>query len=195
MVASVTFQDMYFSWMIPNVLAGSRAPWREAEVRFLQEQGIETLVRLQEPERLLLASEALQEWGLEDFKYPIADGGAPSARGTHLVIDFIRQRIADKKPLSVTCGAGIGRTGTILACYLVAEGMSAEKAILALRGIRSPSIESAAQLSAVYDYERFLTSPEAPSPLFNAAGDEPLVISPDNPGGDQGDTGLFGREN
>lgn len=158
MVGSVTIQDMYFSWVIPNVLAGSRAPWRVAEVRFLQQQGIETLVRLQEPERLMLTSEALDAWGLEDFKYPIADGGAPTVEGTQIVIDFIQQRLKKNVPIAVTCGAGIGRTGTILACYLVADGMSAEEAVRVLRGMRSPSIESAAQMSAVYDYEQFLKS-------------------------------------
>ena len=53
----VTTQDMYFSWVLPGTLAGCRAPWRNAVVEFLREQGILTLVRLQEVERLRVTAD------------------------------------------------------------------------------------------------------------------------------------------
>ncbi len=152
---------MNFSFVAPNVLAGTRTPWREAEVRFLRDQGITTLIRLQEPERLLYSNEAIEQLGVEVFHYSIPDGGAPSVRGTQEIIEFLQEALAQGKVVAVSCGAGVGRTGTILACYLVAQGMTAEQAIPALRGIRSPSIETVSQVTAVYDYEQFLLSQAA----------------------------------
>jgi hypothetical protein len=39
--------------------------------------------------------------------------------------------------------------------------MTAEQAIPSLRGIRSPSIETVSQVTAVYDYEQFLLTQAA----------------------------------
>ena len=52
------------------------------------------------------------------------------------------------------CRAGYGRTGTMLACYLVAvEGYSAADVITETRR-RSWSIETEQQEQAVFDFER-----------------------------------------
>ncbi|MHC4885453.1 MAG: phosphatase domain-containing protein, partial [Planctomycetota bacterium] len=54
------------------------------------------------------------------------------------------------------CGTGIGRTGTMLACYLVAQGRSADAAIRELRRSRPGSIETRAQIRVVHDYATVL---------------------------------------
>lgn len=186
----VTSQDMYFSWVLPSVLAGTRTPWREAEVQYLLNQGVTTLVRLQEPERMLLKNETIEAWGLEVFHHSIPDGGAPSVRGTQEVIEFIHRSLAEGKAVAVSCGAGVGRTGTILACYLVSLGMTAEQAILALRGIRSPSIETASQVSAVYAYEEFLATMSGASKL-RAVGaiEEAVIVAADGEAANEGAEG------
>ena len=57
--------------------------------------------------------------------------------------------------VGVHCAMGCGRTGTILACYLVArEGYSADDAIIETRRRRNGSIETRRQEQAVRDYER-----------------------------------------
>ena len=57
--------------------------------------------------------------------------------------------------VGVHCAMGCGRTGTILACYLVArEGYSADDAIIETRKRRRGSIETRRQEQAVRDYER-----------------------------------------
>lgn len=59
------------------------------------------------------------------------------------------------QPVAVHCRAGYGRTGTMLACYLVAvEGYSAVDAIAETRRRRSWSIETEQQEQAVFDFER-----------------------------------------
>ena len=52
---------------------------------------------------------------------------------------------------------GCGRTGTMLACYLVSkEGYSAEEAIAEVRRRRKNSIETKTQEKAVIEFERSL---------------------------------------
>ena len=73
--------------------------------------------------------------------------------------DFIafagRMRNEGKK-IVVHCGAGIGRTGTMLACYLVSKGYTAEESIAEVRWKRPGSIETNEQVEIVYRYERNL---------------------------------------
>ena len=59
--------------------------------------------------------------------------------------------------MGVHCAMGRGRTGTMLACYLVSkEGYSAEEAITEVRKRRKNSIETRTQENAVMEFERSL---------------------------------------
>ena len=59
--------------------------------------------------------------------------------------------------VAVHCMSGCGRTGTMLACYLVAmEGYSADVAIAETRRRRSGSIETSKQIEAVHAFEKNL---------------------------------------
>ncbi len=59
------------------------------------------------------------------------------------------------QPVAVHCGKGMGRTGTMLACYLVAkEGYKADNAIMETRQRRIYSIETEEQEQAVFDFEK-----------------------------------------
>ena len=58
--------------------------------------------------------------------------------------------------VTIHCLAGRGRTGTVLAAYLVHRGMTARDAILKVRDIRPGSLEVPSQENAVMRYERDL---------------------------------------
>jgi atypical dual specificity phosphatase len=54
----------------------------------------------------------------------------------------------------VHCQAGIGRTGTMLAAYLIGTGMSAEEAIAIVRRRNPHSVESDDQRTFLEQYAK-----------------------------------------
>lgn len=74
----------------------------------------------------------------------------------HDIVQFIEEENAKSKPVLVHCGEGKGRTGTVLAAYLVYHGMSADDAINHVRLKRPNSIENLDQENAVRMFDRSL---------------------------------------
>jgi atypical dual specificity phosphatase len=95
--------------------------------------------------------------GLEYLHIPTEDLLAPEIEKIDTAVDFIHDRIKNKEPVMVHCAAGIGRTGTILASYLVKyQNLTAKEAIEKVRQERPGSIQSESQEMAVTFYEKFL---------------------------------------
>ncbi|MFL6397810.1 MAG: dual specificity protein phosphatase family protein, partial [Nitrososphaeraceae archaeon] len=88
----------------------------------------------------------------------IEDYGAPSLEELDYVVSYIIRQIDNGKPVMVHCSGGRGRTGTILAAYLIKTGnvLSADQAINRLRKIRGESIQSKDQENIVSSYEEHL---------------------------------------
>ena len=86
---------------------------------------------------------------------PTPDLTAPDMEKLDTAVDFIHQRINDKEAVMVHCAAGMGRAGTVLACYLVKyQKHSAKDAITKVREERPGSIQSETQEIAISLYEK-----------------------------------------
>lgn len=135
-----------FSWLIPDRLAGMGLPRSVDELAALRAQGVRALVSLHEQP---LPIAALERCGLTATHIPIADFTAPTMEQAADAVAAIDRALANGEPVAVHCHGGMGRTGTILACYLVAHGMGAADAIARLRALRPGSIETPEQEAAV----------------------------------------------
>jgi len=116
---------------------------------------------------LLVEDRELERWGdpaivarardigLTVDRCPLADGTAP--RTVEEMDDILAglERARAAGDAVVACMGGVGRTGTVAACALVAAGWSAEAAIRRVRSIRHPTaVETDEQIEFVQSYER-----------------------------------------
>lgn len=149
-----------FSWVIDNKLAGSGTPMTSEQYRWLTKNNIKSIVTVREfplPQNWLVDNE--KETIINDYKFVyVKDYGVPSLEVLDNIVDYINIKITkEKKPLVVHCAAGKGRTGTILAAYLLKQdNISSQDAIKKIRSLRPGSIQSKIQEEILHEYETFL---------------------------------------
>jgi len=141
-----------FSWVIPGKLAGHASPKTLHDLAWLKEQGIRALVRMAEESQVALRSQ-IKELGFIDCHEVVPDLHAPTQAQIEKMMALIEKNIASGNPVGVSCGAGYGRTGTIIACYLVRIGFDAENAMAEIRKKRPGSIETDEQEGVVRAYQ------------------------------------------
>ena len=85
---------------------------------------------------------------------PIVDGTEPSVQQAHRFVRFADERLATGKAVAVHCAAGLGRTGTMLAAYLIAHGSNAPEAIRSVRQAQPAAIETRRQVEFLHQFAR-----------------------------------------
>jgi nicotinamidase-related amidase/aminoglycoside phosphotransferase (APT) family kinase protein len=79
-------------------------------------------------------------------RLPIPDQGTPDIADAIDLVQWCREGTERGEAVVVTCMGGLGRSGTIAACFLAAAGMSPSAAIAAVRAARGPrALETIAQ--------------------------------------------------
>jgi len=154
MHGKITRKPTNFSWLLDNKLAGSGMPTTHSEIDWVVKQGVRSIVTMTE--------ESLPYSWIKDVKYlhvPTEDFSAPGMEQIDQAVEFIDQRIRNNEPVMVHCAAGIGRTGTILACYLVKyQKLSTKDAIEKVRKERPGSIQSESQELAISLYYKHVNN-------------------------------------
>jgi atypical dual specificity phosphatase len=133
-----------FSWLEEGKVAGCVRPENVAELNGLKESGIKTIISLTGTP---LNSEHVKKLGFEYLHEHVS--GAPSIEQLHRIVSFIDEQNRHGRPVVVHCGEGRGRTGTILAAYLIVHGRGAEDAMRIVREKRSGSIQNEEQESLI----------------------------------------------
>jgi nicotinamidase-related amidase len=84
--------------------------------------------------------------GLAYHRLPIADQGTPEIADAIELVRWCREATERGEAVVVTSMGGLGRSGTVAACFLVTAGMPADAAIAAVRTARGPrALESVVQ--------------------------------------------------
>lgn len=151
-------------WLIPEVLAGMPMPYidparrlngggpldaYEDELKVLHEAGIRAVVSL-----LNNPSDAgvYETAGFAFLCLPIRDGCPPTLEQARRFTQFAGEQRAAHRPVAVHCEGGLGRTGTMLAAYLISQGETAESAIKQVRAAEPKAIETAAQIQFLHTF-------------------------------------------
>lgn len=143
-----------FSWIVPGELAAMPVPGRDRsldqDATFLEQEGIRVLVSLTEepPDADTLAAHSIEQAHL-----PIQDYAPPTLEQMTEFVALVEEEASTGRPVGVHCTAGLGRSGTMAAAYLVSSGTSADDAITIIRELRPGSIETAEQEDAVRSFE------------------------------------------
>jgi atypical dual specificity phosphatase len=150
-----------FTWVDRPKLAALSRPQSDDDLRWLRRNGIDVLVSLTEHP---LPRQWVNDAGLMSVNVPVPDMEAPSDRQLDHLIATIRKANASGMGVAIHCAAGLGRTGTVLAAYFVAGGLSARDALIKVRDLRPGSVETAEQERAVERYARRLNHIEGEEP-------------------------------
>lgn len=130
-------------WVVPGLLLAGEYPCSKDEgearrkLRWLLEQGVNYCFDLTEagesglrPYFPWLLEEAVHT-GREVMhrRLPIPDMGTPEPRFMRHILDQLDEALGLERIVYLHCYGGIGRTGTVVGCYLVRHGLSGPQAI------------------------------------------------------------------
>jgi atypical dual specificity phosphatase len=144
-----------FVWIEEGRLAATPMPGISADIDYdldlLQNVGITALITLTEKD---FPQEPLARHNMTNLHLPIEDRKAPTAAEMDALVTRMRQMLEKGEVLAVHCLAGLGRTGTILAAYLVKEkGLSAQSALNQIRRFNRQFVQSDDQEDFLMEYE------------------------------------------
>ena len=183
------FPDSY--WVVPGqFLAGGypvSRPGDEASTRQrldgLIEAGVNTFFDLTRPGEVIpylpiLNEEAARYGAAVDYRrQPIQDRGLPAPDEMTGLLDAIDAALAGGRKIYLHCLGGIGRTGTVVGCWLARHGLTGEAALARLNELYRTSEQS----------RYFSRAPEMDAQILfildwkEASPSKPAGVSPSSP--------------
>jgi protein-tyrosine phosphatase len=128
-------------WVVPGRLAAGEYPGAmdadkaRATIRGLLTAGIRRFLDLTEDGELVPYDGVLREEAARTGadahwqRFPIRDVSVPSLAHMAQIQAVILDAVGRGEPLYVHCWGGVGRTGTVVGCYLVESGLSGREAL------------------------------------------------------------------
>ncbi len=155
-------------WVIPDTFMAGEYPGHRfnqsltpRRLDALLEAGITTYIDLTVPHERIPYETILQEraeyYGITPryHRFSIGDFGIPSKTNMRAILDTIHNALEKGEKPYVHCWAGMGRTGTVVGCYLVESGMSGEEALNTVNRLcyYAPSPQTQGQRSFIRNWQ------------------------------------------
>ena len=180
----VPFPHSY--WVIPGLFLAGEYPGaknqEEARQKLenLYHAGIRHIINLMEPDETdhsghpfhsyegVLKEIARQQGSdISCSRYPIKDLHTPAPDHMVEILHVIDTSLDKREPVYVHCWGGIGRTGTVVGCFLIRHGLAARQNVLeAIANFRKndpkayrTSPETSAQVKFIRNWTRNKTAP------------------------------------
>lgn len=142
---------MNFFWLIPHKIAGGSLPRTPSDIEILVNYKIKHVISLIEnPSEILKLTKGFD---IKMYSIPIVDFSIPTQSQIQQFLSLISKNIEHNQATFVHCFGGCGRTGTMLAVYLVHSGYNAFDAIKRVRELRPCSMETEEQEQVILDFE------------------------------------------
>lgn len=141
-------------WVQPGRLLAGPYPgaWDEdlaqKKLRALIEAGVTFIVDLTESNEhqpyvsRLSIEAAVRGRQVDHRRFPIPDMDVPFPQQMVTILDAIDTALADGQIVYVHCMGGIGRTGTVIGCFLVRHGQTGSEALQEITRLRGGLAES-----------------------------------------------------
>jgi Inositol hexakisphosphate len=147
MITTCPIPESY--WLLDGQLLAGEYPGaamrdRAADkLHLLLEAGIRSFIDLTETSEPLarydsLLTELACDQGVECRyrRFAIKDAGVPTAEQMTKILAAIKSELDQGRAVYVHCWGGIGRTGTVAACWLVEQGLAADDALARVQMLR-----------------------------------------------------------
>lgn len=163
---------LYSNWVTDNILAMAR-PSTTAITKFsiidqFKEKGINTVISIQKPGEHGDCGYGLEKSGFSYDPQLFMDNGIffynfgwddYGVASLSTILDMVKviQFAVSSGKVAIHCHAGLGRTGVIIAAYLVfTNRISADDAIQFVRSKRQGAIQTRGQMEVIREFEQYL---------------------------------------
>jgi atypical dual specificity phosphatase len=153
-------------WAVEGVLGGMGIPYIDSErrlncggsllaytdeLRLLHRANVRAVVCLL---NILSDRAVFESAGFEFLCLPVENGQPPAVAQAREFIEFMDNCRSRNLPVAVYCQAGVGRTSTMIACYLIHTGQSAAEAIANMREKEPSAVETREQIAFLEEFEK-----------------------------------------
>ena len=158
------FKKLNFSWIIPNILAGSSIPNSREDIEWLvNKEGIDTIISLTEDnltKKIKFFRVLKSELHIKHYHIPTVDGTGFYVHQFQKICKIFQDCVTSGNKLLVHCEGGYGRTSTVIvAIWMYFYKKSMDESIKEIKNpkIRPQAIFTKLQIDSLKQWEEILS--------------------------------------